>query len=195
MYCLSSYLHIQGFLPQTASSAFAAYSPARITAEHIFILNLISVRLHPFEELVQTNDRIFFSLGRSSFPDNILDFLTEIAVRFEYRDAVSGRVAYQLILEPSHLVTSPAGNRSVVNSLAFVRNHQVLTDTYYLAETSTDRTSAQRAVETEKIFIRLGEFDTVSFKTIDEFLQYHRSIVEFFPYQNRPPALFKCCFH
>ena len=165
---LASHLDIKGLLPQAASSAFLTNCPSRITAEHIFILYLITVGLHPPEEFIQSNYRIFFRLCRTTLPDLVFHFLAQVAVRLEDRYLVAGRVPHDQILEPSHLVTSPACDSSVIYGLALVRNHKILAYTYDLAKTSAYRACSQRTVEAEKIFIRLCELDTISFEPVDK---------------------------
>ena len=53
---LSCDLHIQCILAEAASSTFIAHSPAGIAAQHVFILHLVTVGLHPPEEFIKTDD-------------------------------------------------------------------------------------------------------------------------------------------
>ena len=175
MYIFATDLHIQGVLSQTTSSALAADGLTGITAEHIFVLDLISVCLNPSEKLVQANYGLLFSLGGITLPDKILDVLTKVAVRLEYRNIILHGITDKLILEPSHLISSPARNRAIIYCLALVRNHQVLADAYYLPQTSADRACSKRTVEAEKIFIGLAEDYSVCLETVYERL--HDSIV------------------
>ena len=75
-----------------------------------------------------------------------------------------------MVLEPSHLVTSPTRYGAVVNTLAFVRYDKILADPDNLSKAATDRTCSQRAVEREQIFIRLPEGHPVEFEPVGEFL-------------------------
>ena len=90
-----------------------------------------------------------------SLPYEILDLLAEIAVWLEDRNAISDGIPHKMILEPTHLLASPACYGSIVYRLALVRDHQVFADAYYLAQATAYRTGSQRAVETEKIFVWL----------------------------------------
>ena len=63
--------------------------PSGIPAEHVLILNLVSVGFNPTEELIQAYYGILFRFSLMALPDKIPHFLTEITVRFEYRYAIS----------------------------------------------------------------------------------------------------------
>jgi hypothetical protein len=65
------------------------YRPAGIPAEHIFVLDLVPVRLHPTEELIESYDRILFRFRSISLPNEILYLLAEIAIRFEDGNTVT----------------------------------------------------------------------------------------------------------
>ena len=170
---LSSYLHIQSLLAQAAATAFAADSPAGVAVEHILILYLVSVRLDPLEELVKADHGLFLCLGLAAFPDQVLDLLAQIAVWLENRYVIFYRILYELILEPSHLVSPPACYGSVIDGFALVRHDKIFAYAYDLSQAATDRACSQRTVEAEKIFVRPGELHPVGLEPVDELL-HHR---------------------
>ena len=94
----------------------------------------------------------------------MLLLLGKLAVRLKDGDAEAVCILYQLVLEPAHLVPSPAGDGAVVYALGFVRNHQVLAYPHNLSQAAANGAGTQRAVETEQILVRLPEGDSVKLK-------------------------------
>ena len=142
-------------------------------------MHLISIGLDPTEELVETDDGILFRVSRTSLPYLVTNLLTEVAVWLEDRDLIlEGIIDYQ-VLEPAHLLTSPACDRSVVDALALVWHHEIFTDAYDLAQSATHRTRSQRTVETEQIFIRSRKLHAVRLKTVYKLLESDAGICIF----------------
>ena len=173
MNVLAPYLYIKGLPAESASATLIADCPAGIAAEHIFILNFIAVGFHPLEEFVESDYGFLLSGRRHSLPDYIFDLSAEVAVRLKDRNSILGGIAYQLVIEPAHLLSPPAGNGTVIYGLALVRNYKVFADTDDLSESATHRTGSKRAVETEQVLIRLGELHSVRLKAVYE-LTHHR---------------------
>ena len=76
-----------------------------------------------------------------------------------------------MVLEPAHLLPSPACNGTVVNALGLVRNHEVLADPDNLSESAANRACAERAVEAEQVFVALAECDPVKLQPLGKMLQ------------------------
>ena len=166
----AAYLHVKRLRPESRTVTCVTRSPAREAAEHVLVLNLVAVGLNPLEELVDADDRIVVTLNTMSVPDDVLYLLREIAVWLEDRDAVTRGHLYHVIPEPAHGLAPPAGDGSVIDAFRLVRDDQILTHTDDLSETAADRTRSQRAVEREKIFIRLAECHAVQFEAAGIFL-------------------------
>ena len=175
---LSSDLDIQRLLAKPAAAALAADSLAGISVKHVLVLNLVSVRFHPTEELVKAYDRILLGFTRATLPDLVPDLLAEVAVRLEYGNLVLYGIAYYQVLEPAHLFAPPACDRSIINGLALVRNHQILAYTDDLSQTAAHRTGSERAVKAEEVLVRLGELHPVSLKPVDELLCLRLPVLE-----------------
>src|SRR5574344_957526 len=73
-----------------------------------------------------------------------------------------------MVLEPAHLLSPPAGNRAVINTLGLVRDHQILADADYLSEAAACRAGAERRIKAEQILIRLSEGNAVKLETAAE---------------------------
>ena len=157
---------------------------ARISAEQIAVLYLVAVLAHPFEELLEPDNAMFFILGRATLPYLGSYFIAEIAPWFEDRYAVTFRIGYELIFEPAHFLTAPAYDGSVVYGFALVRHYQILAYALDTPKSATYGAGAQRAVEAEEIFVRLAEYDTVCLEALRELA--HDAIL---PYQQAPVAL------
>ncbi len=71
----------------------------------------------------------------------------------------------QLIFPSAHLFAAPAGHGPFVDGLALVRNDQIFVDADDLAVALASRTGSERIVETEKVFRRRFETDTVGFES------------------------------
>ena len=192
---LAANLHKESLPPETASTTLTADSLAGITAEHIFVLNLIPVGFNPPEELIEADDWLFLGLSRISFPYQILDALTQVAVRLKYRNAIPDGVLDNLVLEPAHLVSSPACNSPVIYCLALVWNHQILAYTDDLSKSTADRACSERTIETEKIFIRFAEHNSIRLKTVYELLQDNIFSCFFRPYIYGSVPSVKSSFH
>ena len=98
-------------------------------------------------------------------PDYVLLRLSKLAVRLEDGNPLLFGIEDKLILEPAHLLPSPARYGSVVDALCLVRHHKVLAYADYLSKPPAHRACPQRTVETEKVFVRPPERDSVQFKS------------------------------
>ena len=114
-----------------------------------------------------------------ALPYKVLHFLAEVAVWFEDRYAISCGIPDELILEPAHLVSSPASYGTVIYGLALVRNDKVLAYTYYLAKTAAYRACSKRAVEAEKVFIRLGKLNSIRLEAVYELPDHRTTFIKF----------------
>ena len=159
--------------------AVVAYCPSGEAAEHIFILNLVAVSLHPFEKLIDAHYRMLVPLNAVSLPDSIFLFFCQIAPRLEYSNMVPVGVFHDLVFEPAHLLPSPARNRPIIDALRLVRYHQILADADDFAKAAAGRAGTQRAVEAEKIFIRLPKRHSVQLEAVGIFLIHY--LLAFFP--------------
>ena len=168
-------LDVQRLRTQPRAMAGMAGSTAGEAAEHVLVLYLVAVVFHPFEEFVDPDQGILVSFLAAGVPDQVLYFLREIAVRREHGDAVAAGHLDEMLVEPSHLLSPPAGDGPVVEAFRLVRHHQVLADSYDLSEASADRTGPKRAVEREEVLIRLAESHAVQFEAVRILL--HRTAV------------------
>ena len=175
---LSPDLDIQRLLTEPAAAAFVADGLAGISVQHVLVLNLVSVRFHPTEELVKAYDRILLGFTRATLPDLVPYLLAEVAVRLEYGNLVLYGIAYYQVLEPAHLFAPPARDRSIINGLALVRNHQILTYADDLSQTAAHRTGSERTVEAEQILVRFGELHSISLEPVDELPGLRFSVLE-----------------
>src|SRR5574344_1666316 len=117
-------------------------SPGK-AAQQIFILNLIFIRVHPLEKLVDTYNGILLSISLVSIPNQVFNFLRQITIRLKYRYPVLIRHAHQTILEPTHFFAPPARYRPIVNALRLVWHHQILADADNLPKPAADRTRSE----------------------------------------------------
>ena len=170
---LSCHLYIKGLLPQTAATTLMTHGLSGISSKHVFILDLISVGLHPPKKLIESDNRVVLSFSRASLPYLILNLLTQIAIRLKDRNAIPHRILHYLVLEPSHLVTSPASNCPVINGLTLVRYHEILADSYNLSKAATLLTCAEGTIEAEHILIWLAECHSIRLKTVHKCLLHH----------------------
>ena len=168
--CLPADLHIQCLRSQSRAVAGVTCGPAGEPAEHVLVLDLVPVGLNPLEELVDSDEGTVIPLNTVCVPDDVLDLLRQIAVRLKNRNPITRRHLDQMIPEPAHRLAFPTGYGSIVNAFSLVRNHKILADPDDLAEPSADRACSQRAVEREKIFIRLPEGHSVQFEAVGIFL-------------------------
>ena len=171
---LAPHFHIQGLGPQAAAAASVAGGASAVAGQHVFVLDFVAVALYPFKELVQTTEGFRVFVISPVGPDNVFLLLRELAVRLEDGNAQALGILDKLILEPAHFVSPPAGNGSVINAFGLVRHHQVFADPHNLPQAPTHRTSSQRAVEGEQIFVRLPERNAVFFETGTELEQAGR---------------------
>ena len=153
----AAHLHVQGLRAQPRSMAGMAGCPAGEAAQHIFILDFVSVRFHPLEELGHAHQGILVPLHAAGVPDGVPLLLCEVAVRLEGADAVFRRQTDHMVAEPAHLLSPPAGNGAVVQALGFVGHHQILAHADDFPQAAAHRAGTQRAVETEEVFIGLFE--------------------------------------
>ena len=158
----------EGLLAQAASPAGAAFGASAEAAEHVLVLYLVALGLHPVEEFLDSHYGILVAFDGMSVPDGFLHLFGKVAPGFEDRDAVAVGHLDQMVPEPAHLLAAPAGYGPVVDALRLVGNHQVLADVYDLSEAAADRTGAKRRIEAEKIFVGLAEHDAVEFETAAE---------------------------
>ena len=167
-YVLVSYAHVQGLFTKTGTLAGMACGTPAETAEHEFVLYLVALGLHPFEEFVYTYQRVFVVAFAAGVPDQVFLAVSELAIGLEGIDAVPGRKPHQVVLEPAHLVAAPAGYGSVIDALCLVGHHQVFADADYLAEAAADGAGPEGAVETEEVIVWLDELDAVQFEAAAE---------------------------
>ena len=167
---LSSDFDIECIFPETAAMALMTHCPPGITAQEIFVLDFIPVGLDPLEEFIDTDEGFLLSFRLLALPDEILDLLGKIAIRFENRNAILVRDTYKMVLEPSHFLTLPARNGPVIYAQRLVRDHKVFAHAYYLAKSTAYGACTKRAVETEHILIRFAERHSISLKPVDKAL-------------------------
>ena len=105
-------------------------------------------------------------------PYNIALILRKFAIRSKDIQTQFGRIGNQAVLEEGHLLAPPAGNRTVIQAHALVRDNQVLADAADPAQTTADRTGTQRTVETEQVVVALTEDYAVQLKAIAELSQF-----------------------
>ena len=165
---LAGNLHVEGFFAEAAAVTFIAVGASAEAVLHELVLYLVSLGVHPFKEFVDADDALFIPVYAVAVPDNLLFGFAEVAVGLEGADAVPGCDVDQVLGEPAHLVSTPAGDRSVVDALGLVRHHQVFADADYLPQAATDGAGAKGRVETEKVIVGLAEGDAVQFKSIAE---------------------------
>ena len=168
---LAADLDIEGLGAKARSAAAVADRPAAVAAEHVFILDLVAVALDPVEEFVDADQGAVVALDAVRVPDEVALVLRDLAPGLENGDAVFRRHFDEMVLEPAHLLAAPAGDRPVVDALGLVRDDKVLADADDLAQAAADRAGAERAVEAEKILVRLAEADPVLLHPFGEFLQ------------------------
>ena len=162
---LPAHADVQRLLPEPAAAAGVAGGPAGIPAEHVFVLDLVAVLVHPFEELVDAHDGALVHHATAlGGPEGPLLLLRELAVRDEDRDIVLFGILDHEVLEPAHLVAAPAGHGSVVDALGLVRHDEVLADADDLSQATAHGARPQRAVEAEQVLVRLAERHPVEFK-------------------------------
>ena len=131
-------------------------------------MDLVLVRLDPFEELIQTDDGFLFSIGLETVPYQIPFIFRKVAVRLEHAKVMFVGIFHHLILEPAHLLPSPACYGPIVNAFALVRHDQFLADTDDLPQAATVRTGSERTVETEHILVRFLKSHPVSLEPAHE---------------------------
>ena len=168
---LSAHLYVQGIFPEPAALAFMTDRPPGKTAQQIFVLDFIPVRLHPLEKFIDTDDRILLGRSLVPVPYQCLFFLGEVAVRFENSQTIFACHTDQEILEPAHFIAFPAGDSPVVYAQCLVRHHQILAYANDFSQSAAHRTGPQRAVETEHIFVRLAESHAVRLEPVNKFLK------------------------
>ena len=162
---LAAYADVQGLLPETAAAAGVAGSAAGIPAEHVFVLDLVAVRIDPLEEFIDADDGAFVRRALAAGgPEGVFLLFRQLAVRDEHGDVVLLRVLDHQVLEPAHLVAPPAGDGAVVDGLGLVRNDEILADADDLPQTAALGARPQRAVETEQILVRHAECHPVPLK-------------------------------
>ena len=88
---LSSDFDIECIFPETAAMALMTHCPPGIAAQEIFVLDFIPVGLDPLEEFIDTDKGFLLSFRFLALPDEILDLLGKIAIRFENRNAIRVR--------------------------------------------------------------------------------------------------------
>ena len=153
--------YVHGVLAKPAAAAFAAGRPSAEAAEHIFILYLVAVLLHPLEELADSDYGIFIAFDVTGIPEDVFLLCRELAIGSEYRDAIAVGAADKLLLEPNHLVALPAGDCPVINGFCLVGDHQILAYAYDFPQPAAYRTGTEGAVETEHVFVGHAEGHSV----------------------------------
>ena len=151
---------------KTAPSALVADGFPAVAAQHILVLNFVLILFHPLEELVQTDNRVLLVRSRASVPYFVPLLLREVVVRLENRNVELRRVLHQQVSEPAHLLSSPTGNRVIVDCPAFVRHDEVFADSDDFSQSAAHRTGSERAVEAEKILVRLSELYPVHLELV-----------------------------
>ena len=153
---------VERLFAQPASAAGAAGGFARIAGEHIPVLNLVALALHPFEEAVDTYDLFVFG----SFPEQLFLLRGELAVGFVNREVVFICIQGDVILEPLHHLAPPAGDRVVVDAARRIGHHQRFVHADYLAEPAADRAGPDGVVVAEKMLAGLFEPDSVRLEEV-----------------------------
>ena len=156
---------------QAAAAAGRTGGAAAEAAEHVFILNLVALGLHPGEEIIDAYEGVRLSFDIFRIPDQVLRLAGKIAVGFKDGNAVVIGRCDQHVLEPVHLLAAPAGDGPVVDAFRLVRNDEILADADDLAQAAAGRAGPQRGIEAEQVFIRLPEADPVPLETAAEVLQ------------------------
>ena len=186
----SAYFNVQGLFPQPAAATGVAGGAAGIAAEHVFVLNLITVGLYPLEELVDAHNGAFVAHGGTGVPQRAFLRIREFAVRLKDGDAIFIGILYHLVFEPAHFFSAPAGDGAVVNAFGLVRDHQVLAHAHDLAQAAAHRAGAQRRVKAEEVFVRLPERQSVTFETGAE-MHYRTSPASHFFLEGALPPRFE----
>ena len=83
-----------------------------------------------------------------------------------------------MVLEPAHLLASPAGYGAVVYALAFVGDDQVLAYADDLSQSAAYGAGPERAVETEHILVRLPERQPVRLEAVVELAHLHTAGIQ-----------------
>ena len=83
-----------------------------------------------------------------------------------YRKIYLVSVLYEKMFPLAHFFSSPAHNSVIVNTQRFVRNHEIFVNPEYFPISLTFRTSSDRGIETERVYGRYLEFETICFKFI-----------------------------
>ena len=160
----SADFHVQRLLPEPAAAAGVAGGSAGITAEHILVLDFVAVVLHPLEKLVQSAECVRVLVVSPVGPDDLPLLFAELGVGFENGDSQPFGILDELILEPAHFLSPPAGNGTVIDTFGLVGDHQVFAHTHDFPKTAAHRAGTQGAVEGKEVFIRLTENDAVTFE-------------------------------
>ena len=169
-YVLGRDLNVESLLAQAGTVALGAVGTPAEAVLHKLVLYLVSLGVDPFEEFVDAHYAFFISLYAMPVPDNVLFLFGQVAVGFEGPYAVAGCDVDEMLGEPSHLVSPPAGDGSVVDAAGLVGDHQVFADADYLSEAAADGAGAQRGVEAEEVVVWFAEGDSVEFEAGAEVL-------------------------
>ena len=90
------------------AAAFAADGPSGVSADHIFVLNLVSLGLQFSEEIVDPEEMLI------PLPEDPLLFRSQQVVWGMDREIKLMGVEDQLLLEIGHCIAAPAGNGILV---------------------------------------------------------------------------------
>ena len=164
----SAHLDVQGLRAQTCPVTGMAGGPAGEPAQHIFVLDFVSVRLHPLEKLGNPDQGVIIPGHAVGVPDGIALLLRKVAVRFERADAIFRCQPDHVVAEPAHLLSPPAGDGAVVQALGFIGHHQIFAHADDLSQAAAHRAGSQGAVEAEEVFIGLFEGHPVHFHAVHE---------------------------
>ena len=164
----SAHLDIQGLRAQTCPVTGMAGGPAGEPAQHIFVLDFVSVRLHPLEKLGNPDQGVIIPGHAVGVPDGIALLLRKVAVRFERADAIFRCQPDHVVAEPAHLLSPPAGDGAVVQAFRFIGHHQIFAHADDLSQATAHRAGSQGAVEAEEVFIGLFEGHPVHFHAVHE---------------------------
>ena len=156
-YVFPRHSHIEGFLFQTASVTARTLGLPAETAEHIFELDFILLSLHPLKKLIYSDRTVRLLRNTPDIPEYILLLFREFAIWGKNIQSQGLGILDKNILEPTHLLPSPAGYGPIVYALCLIRHHQVLTNANHLPKSPAVRTGSDGTIEAEHIVIRLFE--------------------------------------
>ena len=159
-------LHVQRITAEARTAAFGTGGLGAESRVHHAILDLVALRLHPFEEAVNA-----LPLARA-VPENILFFLGQLEVRTVDRESELRGVADEQPLPFAHRRPAPWRHSVVVDRQLLIRNHKRLVDAESLAEALARGAGAVGIVEVEHLIRRLHERHSVGLEALREVVSH-----------------------